>query len=73
MFGKTEKLTITVQGMTCGHCESRVEKAVMLCGGIKKAKASHSERTVKITHAADSVVDLDEVRAAITESGFQMD
>ncbi|MBT5875136.1 MAG: heavy-metal-associated domain-containing protein [Candidatus Latescibacteria bacterium] len=73
MFGKTEKLVITVGGMSCGHCEGRVEKAVMLCDGIKKAKASHSERTVKITHAAGSVVNMDEVRAAITELGFQME
>ena len=28
MFGRTEKRTIAVEGMTCGHCEQRVEKVV---------------------------------------------
>ncbi|MBF2455135.1 heavy-metal-associated domain-containing protein, partial [Listeria seeligeri] len=30
-----EKLTLTVEGMTCGHCEARVTKALSEVSGVK--------------------------------------
>jgi copper chaperone CopZ len=40
MADKLTTVTIRVEGMTCGQCESRIEKAVGALGGVLEVKAS---------------------------------
>ena len=41
---------LTVEGMTCGHCEKRVNKALEALDEILSAKADHTTATVDITY-----------------------
>ncbi|MDY6852885.1 MAG: cation transporter [Thermodesulfobacteriota bacterium] len=37
----TKKVELKVTGMSCGHCEMAVSKALMALEGVKKAEADH--------------------------------
>ncbi len=50
LFGKKGKqIELTVRGMTCGHCEMRVNKALTGIEGVAKAEASHEKEQAVIT------------------------
>ena len=72
MFGRTEKKTLAVEGMTCGHCEQRVEKAVSQISGVKKVKASHTSQSVEIAFKKDTPLDTSAVEKTITDLGFKV-
>lgn len=72
MFGRTEKQTLAVEGMTCGHCEQRVEKAISQITGVKKVQASHTSQSVEISYKKDTPLDTSAVEKAITDVGFKV-
>ena len=72
MFGRTEKQVWHVDGMTCGHCEQRVEKTVSQLNGVKKVKASHADHTVEIAFKKGEPPDAGLIEEAITELGFEV-
>lgn len=46
---KNMQKTIKIQGMMCGHCESRVKKALEVLDGVEKAVVSHEAGTAVVT------------------------
>lgn len=38
MFDKLETTVLAVEGMTCGHCQKRVEDALKAVKGVKRAE-----------------------------------
>jgi P-type Cu+ transporter len=62
--------SFTVEGMTCGHCEASVVKAVRTIDGVADAEASHENKTLVVTH--DGAVDLETVRAKVNEAGYRI-
>lgn len=61
------KKVIKVEGMSCGHCQSKVEKALNNIEGVD-AKVDLKKKTATVTSVSDIS---DEVfRNAITEAGF---
>lgn len=72
MFDRTEKQTLAVEGMTCGHCEQRVENAVSQISGVKKVKASHSGKSVEISYKKDVPLDTSAVEKVIVDVGFKV-
>lgn len=65
----SKKKTITVDGMTCHHCEMTVEKALLELDGIKAAKADHTSKSVEVQYKSD--LDIDQVRQKIEGSGYK--
>jgi len=65
-----ETKTITVLGMSCEHCEMRVQKAVMAVAGVLSAKASAKEK--QVTVEVDASADLDAVKTAIEDAGYDI-
>lgn len=64
------KITVTVDGMMCGMCESHVNDAVRRAFPVKKVTSSHSKgQTVILT---DSSIDEDALRAAIGATGYEV-
>lgn len=64
------KITVTVDGMMCGMCESHVNDAVRRAFPVKKVTSSHSKgQTVILT---DSSIDEDTLRAAIGATGYEV-
>lgn len=58
--------TLTVEGMTCGHCEQTVEEAVEDVPGVQDATADREAETVTVEGNADER----ELVAAVTDAGY---
>ncbi|OHD74891.1 MAG: hypothetical protein A2V99_16995 [Spirochaetes bacterium RBG_16_67_19] len=71
MADKLTTVTIQVEGMTCGKCESRIEKAVGELGGVQEVKASAgiSEVWVKYDPARAALGSMYE---AIRRAGYEV-
>ncbi|MBR5337889.1 MAG: heavy metal translocating P-type ATPase [Lachnospiraceae bacterium] len=66
---ETKEMKITVKGMTCGHCEAHVKKALEAIDGIDSAVASHDDNLVTITNSKE--VDEAAIKAAVEEAGYE--
>ena len=67
---KEEKeMKIKVNGMSCGHCEGHVKKALEAIDGIESATASHEECLATITTSKD--VDEAAIKAAVEGAGYE--
>jgi copper chaperone CopZ len=58
--------TITVEGMTCEHCEQTVEKALKDVGGVAAATADRETESATIEGSAET----DALVSAVTEAGY---
>ena len=58
---------LTVNGMTCGKCVARVEKALRAIPGVSDVAVEQSGRA-RITH--DSGVGADALAEAVTRAGY---
>lgn len=58
--------TLTVEGMTCGHCEQTVEEALEEVGGVTSARADRDAETVTVAGDAD----VDALVSAVEEAGY---
>ena len=62
-----QEIRLSVEGMKCEGCESRVENAIGTLDGVKSVEANHNENTVKVVaddsvfvkEVADCIADLD--------------
>ncbi|WP_148414668.1 heavy-metal-associated domain-containing protein [Haloferax sp. KTX1] len=58
--------TITVEGMTCGHCEQTVEAALAGVAGVTGATADRDANEASV----DGDADVDALVQAVTEAGY---
>lgn len=62
-------VVLKVEGMTCGHCVSAVEKAV---GGLgASGQVSLGDKKVSVDYD-ETKVSLDEIKAAIEDQGYDV-
>ncbi|WP_445524471.1 heavy-metal-associated domain-containing protein [Streptomyces cyslabdanicus] len=59
-----------VSGMSCGHCEGSVSAEISELPGVSSVKAVASSGEVTVVSA--SALDLEAVRAAVDEAGFEL-
>ncbi len=62
--------SIPVQGMTCGSCEHHIETEVIRKDGVFEIKADH-EKAMAVVKYDSSKISLDELVAAINETGYK--
>ncbi|WP_342548209.1 copper ion binding protein [Paenibacillus sp. FSL P2-0089] len=62
-------VTLKVEGMSCGHCVSAVEKAVSGVGAA--AKVDLPAKTVAVEFD-ENTVSLDKIKAAIEDQGYDV-
>src|SRR4051794_16127619 len=62
--------TYTVTGMTCGHCVSSVSAEVGRVEGVTSVDVDLSSGAVTVS--SDKPLELDTVRAAVEEAGYQL-
>ncbi|NQX46741.1 heavy-metal-associated domain-containing protein [Paenibacillus tritici] len=62
-------VTLKVEGMSCGHCVSSVEKAVSGVGAA--AKVDLPAKTVAVEFD-ENTVSLDTIKAAIEDQGYDV-
>ena len=71
MFGKKKETAVTaltVEGMMCGHCAARVEKALAVVKGVESVTVDLAAKTVTVTAAAK--VTAEQMKKAITDAGY---
>lgn len=62
------EMILKVEGMMCGHCKARVEKACKAVPGALDAVADLSAKTVIVTGTADEAA----LKKAITDAGYEV-
>ena len=65
--------TITVSGMTCGHCEAAVKEELGALAGVSDVAVdlnAGGDSPVTITSAAE--LDAAAIRAAVDEAGYEV-
>lgn len=67
-----KKITMNVEGMTCGHCVMNVTKALESAEGVKKAKVNlkKASATVSVEDGVDASKLLDLVKNAGYEASL---
>lgn len=64
------EITLKIDGMKCGMCESHVNDLARRVKGVKKATSSHSKGEATIIGEDD--VSLDDVKEAISKDGYRV-
>ncbi|MEO7555568.1 MAG: copper ion binding protein [Acidimicrobiales bacterium] len=62
--------TFTVSGMTCDHCVNAVRTEVGTLDGVEVVDVELA--TGKVTVNSDTELDMDAVRDAVEEAGYQL-
>ena len=62
------EITIEVEGMKCGMCESHVNDVVRRVSGVKKVNSSHVKKQTVVI--ADDSVNQEEIVKAISTQGY---
>ncbi|RPF53242.1 copper chaperone CopZ [Aquisalibacillus elongatus] len=64
-------LTLTVQGMSCGHCVSSVEGALNELDGVSEVNVNLGEGKVDVKFD-ESKVTVDQMKEAIDDQGYDV-
>lgn len=64
------KVTVKINGMMCGHCESHVKGALEKLDGVVAADVSHERKEAVITLSKD--IEDNELKQAITSQGYEV-
>jgi copper chaperone len=67
----SEKMVLDVEGMTCGHCEARVKRAVGALEGVTDVSVDLPGKKVTVEFLAGQVT-LEDVKEAIEEQGYEV-
>ncbi len=70
MFGNKITKTISIEGMSCGHCARRVEEALKGVNGVKSAKVNLEAKNAEVTLKID--VPNDTLKSAVEEAGYEV-
>ncbi len=71
-FGAKDKIELKAIGMTCGHCEAKIQEAVSKLPGVKKVTASCTSQTVTIEPDKPESLNLEKVKEIIETLGYQV-
>ena len=64
-----ERITLAIDGMSCGHCVKSVEQALKALDGVAVEQVAIGTATVQYDPAATSV---DRLRDAVEDEGYQV-
>lgn len=62
--------TITVEGMTCGHCVSAVQEELTAIDGVHQVDVDLASGVVQIR--SDAPLTDEQIRAAVDEAGYSV-
>lgn len=64
-------VTITVEGMTCGHCKSAVEGALSKLDGVASAEVDLNAKNVTVKFD-ESKITVDQLKTEIDDQGYDV-
>jgi len=62
--------TVTVSGMSCGHCATSVREELTEIPGVRTVDVDLASGNVTI--GSDTVVEADAIRMAVEDAGYQL-
>lgn len=65
-----EKITIKIEGMMCGMCESHINNAVRKAFMVKKVTSSHSKNITEII--TENKINEEQIIEVINATGYQV-
>lgn len=65
------EITLKVEGMSCGHCVVRVEKALTSLEGVSNAKVNLEEKQAIVEYDPNKG-DIEKMKSAISEAGYMV-
>ncbi len=60
---------IKIEGMSCGHCQATVEKAISSVTGVKQVKVNLEDKNAVVDYNP-SETDIKALKAAVDEAGY---
>ncbi len=66
----SEKIELKVTGMSCGHCENTVNKALTALDGVIKAVADHNAQKAVVEYD-ESRVNREAMVDAVVKAGYE--
>ena len=67
----SESVSLNVNGMKCGGCETTVKDKLMVVDGVISVTADHKGKKVEVEFESEKV-SLDSIRDVIAEAGFSV-
>lgn len=67
-----QNITLHVQGMSCGHCVSAVEKSVGALTGVEQVKVNLADGLVDVAFN-ETQVSLEKIKEAIDDQGYEVE
>lgn len=64
------KITLEIEGMSCGMCEAHVNDTIRRNFAVKKVSSSHSKGLTEII--AENPLDEEKLKKAINETGYKV-
>lgn len=64
-------ITLSVPDISCGHCKSSIEGALVPMEGVAKAEVDISKRSVDVSFD-DAALSLDTIIQAIDDQGYEV-
>ncbi|MGN1307986.1 MAG: heavy-metal-associated domain-containing protein [Faecousia sp.] len=61
-------MVLKIEGMMCGHCKARVEKALKAVAGVETVEVSLDDKSATVTGNADPAL----LRQAVIDAGYQI-
>ena len=69
MFEKVSHATLTIEGMSCGHCQKRVTDALTGVKGVKKADVNLESKSADVMFY-ESKTNLEQLKTAVEAAGY---
>ena len=66
-----EKVTLNVEGMSCGHCVKAVESSVGALNGVSTVVVDLESKKVDVEFNQDEVT-LDKIKETIDDQGYEV-
>jgi copper chaperone len=66
-----KEITISIEGMMCGHCQMAVTKALTELEGVTDVEVSLNPAQAKVNYNS-SKIDIEDLKGVITESGYKV-
>ncbi|MFJ7842171.1 copper chaperone CopZ [Lysinibacillus sphaericus] len=67
-----QNVTLTVQGMSCGHCVNAVEKSVGALAGVEQVTVNLADGLVDVAFD-DAQVSLAQIKETIDDQGYEVE
>ena len=64
------EIKLKIEGMTCGHCQMSVKKALENIKGVKSAVVDLDDNSAKVSYKSDKVT-IDNLIDAVVKAGYK--